>query len=160
MASLGFIPHSRRKYAYPLMAAAVVVLFVAVYAALSNMAESREQKLEDLAARYDKVVPLVAELRALQAQGGGSLRPMEPLAAVQEVSRELKIERNLASVRPMNLVGEKEAVQVFFESINLDQLVGLLEALESMAGLQVFSFNLSRRMDDPDLANLQMVLTR
>jgi len=158
--NLSTVPHHRRKLLYPGMALGVALFFLALFSSLSGMSASARQKLDTLSERRERILPLVDELRARQDQGGKSLRPMEPLAAAQQISRDLGMEANLASIRPMNMVGGKEGVQVFFESINLDQLTGLLVSLEARAGLTVFSVNLNRRMDNPKLANLQMVLTR
>lgn len=158
--NLSFIPHNRRGLIYPAAALGALLLFAGVFSVISGITADTEKTIQDLSKRRERIIPMVEELRSLQQQGGSSLRPMEPLAAAQQIARDLKIEANLASIRPMNMVGDQEAVQVFFESLNLDQLMGLLISLESRAGLQVFSFNLNRRMDDPKLANLQMVLTR
>lgn len=158
--NLSFAPHNQRKYIYPAAALFMMTIIVITFSGISGMRGDSKNELRALAERYDRVVVLAGELSTLQKRGGSSLRPMEPLAAVQQISRDLKLETNLASVRPMNLMGEKEGVQVFFESINLDQLIGLLTSMESRAGLQVSSFNISRRMDKRDLADLQMVLTR
>jgi type II secretory pathway component PulM len=158
--NLNFIPHNRRKYVYPAVPAVLGLVFIILFSTMAGMTADNERRLQTLSERYDRIVPMVRELRLLQNRGGESLRPMKPLAAVQQISRDLNLEPNLASVRPMNLMGDQEGVQVLFESINLDQLVGLLTSLNSRAGLQVFSFNFNRRLDESTLANLQMVLTR
>lgn len=157
---LQFVPANKRKYLYPCAAAAVALVFLAAFMILSGLISDADDRIGKLAQRHNQIIPLVREIKALQSTAGQSLRPMEPLAASQQISRDLRLEANLASVRPVNLVGEKEGVQVFFESLDLDQLVDLLISLESRGGLQVYSYSLSRRMDKPQLADLQMVLTR
>jgi type II secretory pathway component PulM len=158
--NLSTVPHHRRKLLYPGLALGVALFFLVLFSSLSGMSASARHKLDTLSERRERILPLVEELRGRQDKGGKSLRPMEPLAAAQQISRDLGMEANLASIRPMNMVGDKEGVQIFFESINLDQLTELLVSLEARAGLTVFSVNLNRRMDNPKLANLQMVLTR
>jgi hypothetical protein len=149
-----------RRYFYPAAAAVAALVCLAAFLALSGMTAEARKDADRLAGRLAKVAPLVEELETLQGAEDESLAPMEPLAAAQQISRDLGLAAKLSSVRPINVTGERTGVQVYYESLNLDQLVELLRTLKSRGGLKIVSFALNRRMDDPELANLQMVLGR
>lgn len=151
-------PRRRRRFLQG-VTLAVGGAWAVCFLVLTTMTDAAAERTKAVQQRYDRVAPLVEEAVTLQARKG-TLASMKPLAAAQQVSRDLKLDSRLASLRPAQLAGGQEGVQLFFESLDLAQLYDLLEAIQDRSGLKVFSMNFTRRMDVPDRADIQLVLVR
>lgn len=151
-------PARRRRF---MMGAAVFVagMWAVVFMVLSGMTQTARDRVRSVQDRFDRVAPLVEEAVAL-SEGRGRLASMNPLAASQQVSRDLKLEKKLASVRPAQLGGGREGVQLFFESLDLKELYDLLTAIQDRSGLKIFSMTMTRRLDVTNRADIQFVLAR
>ena len=126
---------------------------------LAGSAKSASSELESLAARQLQVKPMIDEILRLKAQKG-ALAGLAPMPATQQVIRELGLEPKLSSIRPTQIGGGGDGVQVMLERFNLPETVKLLESLDTRGGLKIISFSLSHRLDAPKLADLQLVLGR
>jgi type II secretory pathway component PulM len=150
---------ARRKQLYRIMALLFVGLWVVVFMSLSSLAESEAQDIERLKRRHSQITPLVQQVVTLQAKVG-ALASMSPLAAAQQVSRDLKLEKQLATVRPTQFMGGQEGVQLLYESLTMPQTMRLLETIQTRSGMKVVSFVINHRMDNPQRGDLQLVLVR
>ena len=151
---------ARRRRRYLVGAMIVwVCLWVAVFAGLSMANSDLRKGMDTLKTRYERVRPLAREVLELQSRTG-QFASLSPLAAAQQVGRELKLEEKLASVRPKQLGGGQEGVQLLFEALNLGELLDLLQGLGDRGGLKVMTCNLIHRLDNPKLVDLQLVLAR
>jgi type II secretory pathway component PulM len=138
-----------------LLVAALVGTWIMFYV----MEQRSQRRVDVLAQRYAQAAPLVEQALELQARKG-ALAGMGPMPAAQQVIREMGLDNRLASIRPTQLGGGAEGVQLIMESINLPELLTLMDNLDHRAGLGVLNFSLSRRLDNKDLADLQLVLAR
>ncbi len=121
--------------------------------------QQAEQRVQQLEQRYRQAAPVVEQVLEEQANKG-ALAGMAPFAATQQIVRELGLESRLASIRPAQLDGGGEGVQLVLESLNLPEVLDLLEGVRQRGGLAILSFSLTHRLDTPDLADLQLVLGR
>jgi len=149
---------TRKRFFISAMLGWAAVLFLIW---LTLFAATRHGKAELKQAKHEltRAKPLVEQVVNLQAQRG-ALSGMTPMAAAQQVSRDMNLDDRLASVRPIQIDQGREGVQLFFEGLNLKELVGLLNDLRTRGGLKVISCNISHRIDVASLADLQLVLTR
>lgn len=143
-----------------LAALVCTALWLALFLGLNVMRGNSEKQSMSHAARLNKITPLVRELEGLGAERDNSFSGIGPQAAAQKVTRELGLEDRLASLRPSQLVGGQEGVQLLYESLDLNQLIRLLEQLKSKGGLSVLSVVVNHRLDQPERADLQLVLSQ
>ncbi len=155
-------PMGRRGRYFMIMALLWALLWTVCYSVLSWSADAAESELGRLQARYERTEPLVAQLKALQSgsENSGNLSDLSPLAAAQQLTRDLRMQQQLASIRPAKLAGGQEGVQLNFLSLDRDQFVNLLQALNERGGMQIVNFAFNHRMDKPERADMQLVLVR
>jgi len=109
--------------------------------------------------RYERALPLAVRVIAA-GQGQADATGLSPLAATQQVARDMGIEDKLASIRPSGALQGREGVQIHIENLNLPLLLHLFESLKNQAGLQIISGNLNKRMDNPQRMDVSLVLAR
>jgi type II secretory pathway component PulM len=137
----------------------VLLLLAGTWLGLHLSAQSAQEQAQRLKQRYAEVLPMVEQALNLQSSKG-DLAGMAPMPAAQQVIRELGLEDRLASIRPTQLGGGGEGVQLVMEAMNLPELIKLMKNLRSRGGLSVLTFNLGRRLDNTELADLKLVLGR
>ena len=118
-----------------------------------------EKATSRLKRSVEQVRPVSEEIQSLEAQIG-QLASLSPLAATQQVARELSLDGKLASIRPKPLGGGQEGVQVLYESLDLGEFLNLLDYHVNRGGMKILSCNVLHRMDNPRRIDLQLVLTR
>jgi hypothetical protein len=101
----------------------------------------------------------VREVLYMQAQRA-EFESMEPLAAARKVTRDLKMDDRLAAIRPTPAADGNDGIQMVFERLNLPQTLNLLKNLRDRVGLKVVSCSLNKRLDNPALADMQLILVR
>lgn len=141
-------------------ALAVCLGLTAAFVTFWGMAGVEESRLAALRIRAERIAPVVNEILAAEAQRPQGIEALAPLAAAQKVTRDLGLEAHLTSVRPSQLSGGQESVTLVYESLDLPKFIGLLQALQQKGGLAIFSAALTRRLDDRELADLQLVLAK
>lgn len=145
----------------PAVAALVVCLALTiVFFVLGKMTASQEARRAQSQSRLEKISSLVSEISAAEPQRPDGYEALAPLAIAQKVTRGLGLEAHLTSVRPSQLSGGQESVTLVYEALDLRNLLDLLQGLQDKGGLTVFSASLTRRLDDKELADLQLVLTK
>jgi type II secretory pathway component PulM len=154
------IPPERRKRILAYALAAWVILLVFIFYSLQDRMEQTRQQITQTEQRLDKVLSLAEKVDANAAQSA-DLANMDPMPAVQEVTRDMQIGSKLASVQPVEQgQAGSSGVQVIYQQLNLPELVNLLHNLRTRGGLNIITCNLSKRMDDSKLADLQMLLSK
>ncbi len=131
-------------------------LWAGLYAATTRTAQETEQSLE----RHLRVAGMVQEIRSLEGTRGQSLAGTPILIAARQVSRDIGLEEKLTSVRPALQSAGRDGVQLYFERLDLTELIALMESLQRVAGLKTSTLTFNRRLDNPGLADLQLVLFR
>ncbi len=152
-------PVSRRKQYFRLMMLVWRGVWGLAFVMTTYLTDGAKSALGSAQQRYEKIVPLIQEIKSLEARQS-SLTDMTPLAAAQQVSRDLKLESKLASIRPTQLTGNQEGVQLLYERLNLDEFLSLLDTLQDKGRLKIISTVLNHRGDQANLADLQLVLAR
>lgn len=109
--------------------------------------------------KYLQVEPLVAQLKSGET-ARGALVEREPMAAAQQVIRDLHLDERLTSVRPVQSGEGSGGVQVIMEALNLPELVFLMRDFKTRGALTVSNMNISHRLDSPELADVQITLSR
>lgn len=146
-----------RLFPLALLLWAVVAACVWVY--LKDMNTTAERRIDALQAKIAEVKPLVRETVLLESQRK-DLAELSTLAAARQVTRELKLDGKLAAIRPGTVGGDREGVQMIFEGLNHPETVNLMKNLENRGGLKIISAGLTRRPDNSNLADFQMLLLR
>jgi len=149
--------HFSDRQRYPLLALGALVLWGGLYIWLAALSSSAQHQAGRIGDRLRTVAPIVAEIEALKDSVPAEFTSVGPLAATQQVAHDLGLDRNLSTIRPSQLNGGQEAVQVAFESLDLIQMLDLFDALVTRGGLSVVSCVMNHRMDRADL---QLVLAR
>jgi hypothetical protein len=127
-----------------------------LHAATQQAEEQNRLALE----RHLRVSEMVQEIRGLE-QGQEQPHVTAPiLVAARQVSRDIGLEDKLVSVRPALQASGRDGVQLYYERLTLKELLALLENLGRDAGLQTSTLTFNRRLDNPSLADLQLVLFR
>ncbi len=147
----------RRVLALGVLGWAVILLMG--WLALTEAAVHSRQGIAEMGKEMDRAVGLVGQVMHLEAQLA-ALSGLAPLAAAQQVVRDQGLEGKLTAIRPTQLGGGVEGVQMIFESLDLPQLIELLKQLRARGGLSTVSSTLSRRLDTRDRADLQLVVVR
>lgn len=150
---------SRQKTFFRAVLLAWMGLLVLAWMMLAGSTTARSREAAALAAKHQQIKPMIDEILRLRAQKG-ALAGLGPMAAAQQIIREMGLEAKLSSLRPTQVGGGGEGVQLLLESFNLPELTKLLDNLQVRGGLKTVSFSLNHRMDAPKLADLQMVLAR
>lgn len=128
-----------------------------LYAATQRAAEREAAAME----QHQRVSTLVAEILGRERGAGPEEQANLPILIVaRQISRDIGLEEKLISVRPALQTTGRDGVQLYYEQLTLPDLLALLEALNRDSGLQVSTVTFNRRMDNPSLADLQMVLFR
>lgn len=152
-------PVGRRKQYFRLMLLLWVALWAFAFTLTTWMSNAARKDAAEARSRYERVLPMAEEAMSLQTQSG-NLAGMNPLATAQQVSRDLQLERKLASIRPTQMTGGQEGVQLQYEALNLPEMLALLDTLNQKGRLKVLSLIFNHRGDRPKNADLQLVLTR
>lgn len=126
------------------------------------------QSVQEAQDRHLQVADLVSEIHALERRAGLSgtisgetARLQAPiLIAARQITRDIGLEDKLISVRPALQATGRDGVQLYYERLTLPDLLALLETLEREGGMQTSTMTFNRRLDDPSLADLQLVLFR
>jgi hypothetical protein len=147
----------RRVLALGVLGWAVILLMG--WLALTEAAVHSRQSIAEMGKEMDRAVGLVGQVMHLEAQLA-ALSGLAPLAAAQQVVRDIGLEKHLTAIRPTQLGGGVEGVQMIFESLDLPQIINLLKQLRARGGLTTVSSTLSRRLDARDHADLQLVVVR
>lgn len=127
-----------------------------LHAATKRTAQEADHALE----RHLRVAGMAQEIRLLESGRTEGLAGTPILIAVRQVSRDIGLEEKLTSVRPALQSAGRDGVQLYYERLDLPELIGLLEALQRSAGLKTSTLTLNRRLDNPGRADLQLVLFR
>jgi hypothetical protein len=127
--------------------------------ALSEARDLARQRIAAAGPEMDRAAGLVGQVMHLEAQLA-ALSGLAPLAAAQQVVRDQGLEKQLTAIRPTQLGGGVEGVQMIFESLDLPQIINLLKQMRSRGGLSTVSATLSRRLDARDRADMQLVVVR
>lgn len=152
-------PPARQKAFFQALLAAWMGLLALIWILLAGATAARSREAAALAAKHQQIKPMVDEILRLKAQKG-ALAGLGPMPAAQQVIREMGLEAKLASIRPTQVAGGGDGVQLLLEGFNLPEMIKLLENLGERGGLKIISFSLSHRLDSAKLADLQMVLGR
>lgn len=152
-------PVARQRTFFRALLWAWIGLLALIWILLAGATRRNASETESLAQRQAQIKPMLDELLRLKDQKG-ALAGLGPMPAAQQIIRELGLEPKLSSIRPTQVGGGGEGVQLMLESFNLPDLIKLLENLGSRGGLKIISFTLNHRVDAPKLADLQLVLGR
>ena len=150
---------ARRRRVLALAVLAWAVVLGLAWLTLTETAERSRQHITDVGKEMDRVVGLVGQVMHLEAQLA-ALSGLAPLAAAQQVVRDQGLESKLTAIRPTQLGGGVEGVQMVFESLDLPQIINLLKQLRARGGLSTISSTVSRRLDTRDHADVQLVVVR
>ncbi|WP_432734439.1 type II secretion system protein GspM [Maridesulfovibrio sp. FT414] len=153
-------PAEKQKLFFAALVAGWALLLFMVWSGLHESQDKAQRAVIASRQNYARTVPLVEELKAGESSRG-ALIDREPMTAAQQVIRDLGLDSRLSSLRPLQAgINSSQGVQVILESINLPELVALLRDFDVRGGLKVTSFNINHRLDSPELADVQVILSR
>jgi len=153
------LPAGKRKRLFLLGFLLWTSLLLVVWLLLLSSVGGAKTRIAALEKRFQRVSPIAEETLRMESELA-ALAALSPLAAAQQVTRDLKLETRLSTIRPNKLGGDREGVQMIFEALDLPELLDLLKNLKSRGGLKVVSVTLSRRLDASKRADLQLILVR
>lgn len=153
-------PAEKQKLFFAALVAGWALVLFMVWSGLNESQSKAMRVVLSSKERYSKTVPLVEELKAGESSRGAFL-DREPMAAAQQVIRDLGLDSRMSSLRPLQAgINSSQGVQVILESINLPELVAMLRDFNVRGGLKVTNFNINHRLDSPELADVQIILSR
>lgn len=150
---------ARRKRVLALGVLLWAVVLLLGWLALSEAPALARERIAATGREMERTAGLVGQVMHIEAQLA-ALSGLAPLAAAQQVVRDLGMEKRLTAIRPTQLGGGMEGVQMIFESLDLPQIINLLKQMRSRGGLSTVSATLSRRLDARDRADMQLVVVR
>ncbi len=150
---------ARRKRVLALGVLLWAVVLLLGWLALSEAPGLARERIKATGREMERTAGLVGQVMHMEAQLA-ALSGLAPLAAAQQVVRDLGMEKRLTAIRPTQLGGGVEGVQMIFESLDLPQIINLLKQMRSRGGLSTVSATLSRRLDARDRADMQLVVVR
>lgn len=157
-------PPGRQRRFVQLLLVAGVLISLLCWHGLYAATQQAEEEARAVQKKHQRTAELVQRIRGLEQQhdqAPGQPRDGAPvLVAVRQVSRDMGLEDKLASVRPALQAAGRDGVRLYYERLNLPELLALLEALQREAGMRTSSMTFNRRVDDDSLADLQLVLYR
>lgn len=109
--------------------------------------------------QYARVVPLVQEVRTIQANQG-ALAHLAPIEAVRRIVEDRRMDDYVESLRVTILKDNVEGAQATFSGLTLIMLTDFLEDLRYKANLQTPDFTLTRNSEDSRLADMHLVVAR
>ncbi|TVQ97923.1 MAG: hypothetical protein EA399_11905 [Desulfovibrionales bacterium] len=139
-----------------LTALGVVTIWLWLLTATLRAAEREAAAME----RHHQVSELATEIRGLERAAVPEQTNLPILLATRQISRDIGLEEKLISVRPALQAAGRDGVQLYFERLTLPDLLSLLEALQRDGGLHTSTLTFNRRLDNPSLADIQVVLHR
>ncbi len=153
-------PAEKQKLFFAALVAGWALILFMIWSGLHESQTKAMRTVLTAKQKYSKTVPLVEELKAGESSRG-ALIDREPMTAAQQVIRDLGLDSRLSSLRPLQAgINSAQGVQVILESINLPELVALLRDFNVRGGLNVTNFNINHRLDSPELADVQVILSR
>jgi hypothetical protein len=153
------LPAGRQRTFFQVAALAALGVSAVVWMFLYSATGQAAQRSTAARESYAKVAAMAQEASTLEARTA-ALASLSPIAATQQIAREMGLDKRLSSVRPAQIGGGQDGAQLLFEGLNLPELVNLLGNLKNRGGLRTVSCSISHRMDVPDLADLQLVVVR
>ncbi len=138
---------------------ASVLLPLLIWSWINASVRENQSETEQVIQRYERALPL-AEVIIQGLADVNEAASLSPLAAAQQITRDMGIEDRLASIRPARAAQGRDGVQLHMESLNLPELLYFFASIRNQAGLQIVSGNLTKRLDNPSLIDLTLVLTR
>lgn len=154
--NLSFNAKSRLIYGLVLLICCIALF---IWFSLYAQTQQTKEEISRVSSRYEEVLPLAQKIVQLQNQQT-NVSEMAPMPAAQNVVKQLQLRDHMASISPIQLGPGQEAVQMYFESLNLPQIVDLMHNLEKQAGFRVMNFQFNHRMEDNDLADIKVVISR
>ncbi|SDB55595.1 Type II secretion system (T2SS), protein M [Desulfonatronum thiosulfatophilum] len=153
-------PPERQRGALYLLTTLIALIFFFLWFWLHAWTVRTEEQSRLALERHARVLEMVQEIRGTERKHDRPQATMPVLIAARQVSRDIGLEDKLTSVRPALQATGRDGVQLYYEQLNLPDLLALLEALSRDAGLRTSTLTFNRRMDNPSLADLQLVLFR
>ncbi|WP_291321882.1 hypothetical protein [Desulfonatronospira sp.] len=152
-------PGEQKRVAFFLLFAAVL-LPVILWSWISSAASDVLQDTRNIKARYERALPLAAEIGKSMELESESIAHLSPLAGIQKVIRDAGLEDRLASLRPSSNSTAQDGVQLYLERLDLIELLYFFETLSNISDLNIVSCRLDRRMDSPEHMDVRLVLSR
>ncbi|WP_320171809.1 type II secretion system protein GspM [Maridesulfovibrio sp.] len=153
-------PAEKQKLFFAGLVAGWALILFMIWSAMHESQAVALRTVVSTRQQFVKTVPLVEQLKAGESSRG-ALVDREPMAAAQQVIRDLGMDNRLSSLRPLQAgINSDQGVQVLLESINLPELVALLRDFKVRGGLKITNFSISHRLDSPELADVQIILSR
>lgn len=150
--------HEQKRIASFLIMLAVL-LPLSLWFWINSAIQQNIAEKDQIISRYEKAVPLAEQIQtAIPDQN--NLEQLSPLAAAQQVARDMGIEEKLTSIRPTRALQGRPSVQIHIQDLDLPQLLHFFANLETQAGLQLISGNLNKRAENPARMDLSLVLAR
>ncbi|MFN2267603.1 MAG: type II secretion system protein GspM, partial [Desulfonatronovibrio sp.] len=139
--------HDQKRIAL-LLIFLTVLLPLSVWIWINSAIQQNLAEKDQIISRYEKAAPL-AELIKDAKPDKNNLQGLSPLAATQQVVRDMGIEAKMTSIRPARALQGLNGVQIHIQDLDLPQLLHFFTNLKTQAGIQLISGNLNKRADNP-----------
>ncbi|MEF2229923.1 MAG: hypothetical protein V3571_03260 [Pseudodesulfovibrio sp.] len=151
-------PSSQQRF-FRLVLVGGLLLTLSVVIGIRLLAGAVDTEIAQAKAQYGRVLPLVQEVTALQAQKG-NLAHLGVEDALWAIVDDLGIEPQLTSLHSTQVDENTPGIQATFTGLSLAKMADFLNALRARASLQTPQCVLTRNPGDPRLADLHLVLAR
>ncbi len=152
------VAEKKRIIMFVILLAALIPMFT--WSWISSSTDRTMEEAQQIIDRYERALPLAVEVMAGNTIQNDTGSGISPLAAAQQITRQMGLEDRMTSIRPSRALQGRDGVQIYMENLNLMELLQLFENLKNQAGLQIVSGNLNKRLDNPQLVDLSLVLAR
>jgi len=145
--------NNRETLLYLIIAAgAIFLLFYWTHLFFQSKIEAMKNETE---AVQEKVVE-AEQLLKLMRSGESTESRLDSglLTFVQNMGKSLNIENKIISVKPKSSSQFNEAVTLKIENLNLSEILNMIQQIDKFSNLIVTNLSISKRYDNPDLANM------
>ena len=142
----------------------ILIIFVLLLSLSSGIYSAKKKDLyrdvRELKKRYEKIADLSRQYLALSEMEKKKGRMLKGglLGYIQKSSGSIGISDNIGSIKP--LPGDREAVDVLYQKLDLAQIISIFREIDGVSNLRVRSFSISRRFDNPGLADLNIQIEK
>lgn len=147
------INSNRETLLYFIIAAgAVFLIFYWTHLFFQSKIESMKNETETV---QEKVMEAEQLLKLMRSSDSKESRLDSGLLTfVQNMGKSLNIENKIISVKPKSSSQFNEAVTLKIESLNLNEILNIIQRVDKFSNLIVTNLSISKRYDNPKLANM------
>jgi len=137
------------------VAGAIFLLFFWTHLIFRSSMNSADASVKTLETKIDKALALSIKIKKGGAKGATSMNT-GLLSFLQTAAEDSGLADRIGSIKPKTVPGAAEAATIRLESMNYNETITFLQAVEKYKNLSSSNVKISKRFDNEKLLNLVM----